>query len=135
MHAAFLFIAEEFFEFFISLLRSFRLHNAHTIHHTMNMSIDTDKRHIVEMREDDFCCFDSHARESLQIRESFFYTFSRKSIGEVSNPHFEWTRFKCTIQGRKTRYRLFSSFILFSCRSNSFSLKNLFLIFEKKTKN
>lgn len=49
MHRAFLFVREELFELFICLFWSSGFHNTHTIHHTMDMRVDTDKGHIVEM--------------------------------------------------------------------------------------
>lgn len=63
MHGAFLIFAQEFFEFFIRLFWCFRFHDSHAVHHTMNMRIDTDKGHIVEMREDDFCSLDTDSGE------------------------------------------------------------------------
>ena len=64
MHRAFLVFCEEFFEFFICLFWCASFHNSHAIHHTMDVSIDTDKGHIVEMREDDFSCLYSDSRQS-----------------------------------------------------------------------
>ena len=64
MHRFFLYISEEFFDFFISFCRSIRYDDAHTIHHTMNMGINTDKWHVVEMREDNLRSFYSDSWES-----------------------------------------------------------------------
>ncbi len=69
MHGAFLIFAEKYFQFFIRLFWCFSLHDPHTIHHTMNMGIDADKRHIIKMGENDFCCFDTHSGESLDSLE------------------------------------------------------------------
>ena len=54
MHGAFLIFAQEFFEFFICLFWRFGFHDSHSIHHAVDVRIDADKGHIVEMREDDF---------------------------------------------------------------------------------
>ena len=70
MHRAFLIFAEEFFEFFVCLFWCFGFHDSHTIHHTMNVCIDTDKGHIVEMREDDFCGLHTDSGESADGIES-----------------------------------------------------------------
>ncbi len=53
MHGAFLFIAQELFELFICLFWCASFHNSRAVHHAMDMCIDADKWHIVEMREDD----------------------------------------------------------------------------------
>ncbi len=67
MHGAFLIFAQEFFEFFICLFWRFGFHDSHSIHHTVDVRIDTDKGHIVEMREDDFCCLHADSGESLHV--------------------------------------------------------------------
>lgn len=54
VHTAFLIFAQELFKFFICFFWCIRFYNSHPIHHAMDMRIDTDKWHIVEMREDDF---------------------------------------------------------------------------------
>ena len=57
MHRAFFFFFFELFELFICLFWSSGFHRTHTIHHTMDVRIDSDKGHVIEMREDDFCRF------------------------------------------------------------------------------
>jgi hypothetical protein len=64
MHSTFLIFAQELFEFLIRLFWRFGFYYSHAIHHTMNMRIDTDKGHIIEMREDDFCCLYPDSGES-----------------------------------------------------------------------
>ena len=63
MHRAFLIFAEELFKFFIRLFWCFGFHDFHTIHHAVDMRIDTDKGHIVEVGEDDFCCLHADSGE------------------------------------------------------------------------
>ncbi len=82
VHRAFLIFAQELFEFLIRLFWRFGFHDSHSIHHTMDMRIDADKGHIVEMREDDFRCFHSDSGESLHILESFC-TFVSKSTKRI----------------------------------------------------
>jgi hypothetical protein len=64
VHGAFLIFAQEFFKFFICLFWRFCFYYSHAIHHAVDMRIDTDKGHIVEMREDDFRRFDANSGES-----------------------------------------------------------------------
>ena len=82
MHGAFLIFTQELFQFFIGLFWSSGFHDSHSIHHAMDMCIDADKRHIVEMREDDFCCLDADSGESLHIQKHF-HTFVTKSIKSI----------------------------------------------------
>lgn len=88
MHGAFLIFTQEFFEFFICLFWRFGFHDSHTIHHSMDMGIDTDKGHIVEMREDDFCCLDADSGESANGFEGV-WDFSSMFVYEFFCGHEE----------------------------------------------
>lgn len=111
MHSSFLFICEEFFKFFICFCGSFCFHNSHTIHHSMNVSINSYVRSIVEMGEDDFCRFDTNTRESLYLS---------KTIGNLTI--IVWEEFFCcfkdmscfnTIIIHRTKYYFY--FFWFDC--------------------
>lgn len=88
MHGAFLFIREELFEFFICLFWCASFHNSHTVHHTMDVRIDPDKGHIVEMGEDDFCRFHTDSWQCADGFESVRY-FSAVFVHEFFCGHEE----------------------------------------------
>ncbi len=52
-------------DFPISLFRSSGVDDSDPIHYTVDMSVYSDIRHVIEDREDDFCCLDSDTRECL----------------------------------------------------------------------
>ena len=82
MHSAFLIFAQELIQFFIRLFWRFGFHDSHTVHHAMDMCIDPDKGHIVEMREDDFCRLYS---DSWECADSFerVWDFSSMLVDEL----------------------------------------------------
>lgn len=96
MHRAFLVFTQELFEFFICLFGCASFYYSHAIHHTMDMCIDTDKGHIVEMREDDLCCL--HA-DSWQRADGFesMGDFSAVYARELFCSHEEMLRFHAII--------------------------------------
>ena len=96
MHGAFLIFAQEFFEFFIRLFWCFRFHYSHSIHHAMDMRIDTDKGHIVEMREDDFRRLHPDSGESTDGFEGMG-DFSSVFVHEFFCGHEELLRFHSII--------------------------------------
>ena len=53
----------------ISLFRPLGGDDPNTIHHTVDMSIDSNIRHIIENREDDFRGLDTNSRKCLKERE------------------------------------------------------------------
>jgi hypothetical protein len=96
MHGAFLIFTQELFEFFIRFFWRFGFHDSHSIHHAMNMSIDTDKGHIVEMGEDDFCCFYSDSGECADGFERV-WDFSSVFVHEFFCGHEEMLGFDAII--------------------------------------
>lgn len=96
VHAAFLFFTQEFFEFFVCLFWCASFHYSHPIHHTVNMCIDTDKGHTIEMREDDLCRL--HA-DSWKCTNSFegVGNFSAVFVHELFCCHEEVLRFDSII--------------------------------------
>ena len=96
MHGALLIFAQEFFEFFICLFWRFGFHDSHTVHHAMDVSIDPDKGHIVEMGEDDFCRLHSDARERADGFECMG-DFSAMFVHEFFCGHEEVLRFDAII--------------------------------------
>lgn len=96
MHRAFLVFTQELFEFLICLFGRASFHNSHTVHHTMDVRIDTDKGHIIEMREDDFCRF--HA-DSWECTDGFegVRDFSSVFVHELFCCHEEMLRLDAII--------------------------------------
>jgi hypothetical protein len=56
---------EYFIEFFIGLFWSLGIDDSETIHHSMDMCINSDVWHIIEHREDYLGRLDSDTREGL----------------------------------------------------------------------
>lgn len=66
MKYPFFFSGQYRFNSCIGLFWGVGFHDSYTIHHTMDVCVDTHIGHVVEDREDDFGCLDANTWKSLQ---------------------------------------------------------------------
>lgn len=92
VHLLFDYVVKKYIYFSISFFGSFCFYYSYTIEYSMNMSIDTDIRHIIEYREYYFRSLNANTRKALYSVQ-IVWNYSIMFLGQDGSGFFDKARF------------------------------------------